>query len=128
MSYNQYWNPANKNILYLHVIDEKANYYLEVNVADKRCWKLQPHTSPAERQKFYIRGFYEIRWATFIGLHWYMKPENIEWRKKNLSPEQYQKRKQIKHTTKNQFDTALKRFILDRTDELCKELSKRKFT
>ena len=103
---SQYWNPLNKAILYFHVCRTTDDYYLKVDVINRRIYKCSYlcNTSP---YKFYKIGLYELKWSTFTtGYCWDLKPKNIEFKNK-LEAKDGSPRTRVKHTTENQWNMAI---------------------
>lgn len=101
-----YWNPQNKPIIYLHVCRNSDDYYLKVDVVNRKVYKCS-YLCNQSKYKYFKIGLYELKWSTFAtGYCWDLKPRNIDFVKKCEAKDGY-KRTRIKHTTEEQWNKAI---------------------
>lgn len=101
-----YWNPLNKPVLYFHVCRKNDDYYLKVDVINRRVYKCS-YLCNDSIYKFYKIGLYELKWSTFVTGHcWNLKPSNIKLLKK-FEANDGSPRTRVKHTTEEQWNNAI---------------------
>ncbi len=104
-----YWNPKHKDILFFHVCRRDDDFYLKVDVKNKRVYKCCQE-SP-NKYKFFKKGLYELKWSTFsTGYTWDLKPQNILF-KKALEKKDGGVRTTIKHTSEAQWNKAIEELL-----------------